>query len=195
MRILSFDISYDNLILDRQVDEHGYEINQLLTLLVKSLLVIGNVGPQASQNTVKHLIDALTSVFECKELGGLQKSLITLISSHQINTFITRNCMDFERVENNYKCTMSYLKFATRIFELESPQMLLCEEHQIKLNSSFLDEILRVVYSEVIAQFPGFNFSSVGHFAKFSTRILEFTKVLIKKFDAGNNSPLKLEIA
>ena len=29
--------------------------------------------------------------------------------------------MDFERVENNYKCTMSYLKFATKVFELENP--------------------------------------------------------------------------
>lgn len=73
--------------------------------------------------------------------------------------------------------------------------MLLPQEYQIKLNSSFLEEILRVVYSEIISQFSGFNFSSVGHFAKFSTRILELTKVLIKKFDAGNNTPLKLEIA
>lgn len=121
MRILSFDITYDNLILERQVDEHDFEINQLLILLVKSLHVIGNVGPQASQNTIKHLIDALTGVFECKELKELQKSLITLISSQQINTFITRNCMDFERVENNYKVTMSYLKFVTKIFELDNP--------------------------------------------------------------------------
>ena len=80
MRILPFDVSYENLILERQVDENDFEINQLLILLVKSLHVIGNVGPQASQNIVKHLIDALTAVFECKELKELQKSLIRLIS-------------------------------------------------------------------------------------------------------------------
>jgi hypothetical protein len=66
---------------------------------------------------------------------------------------------------------------------------------QVKLSSSFLDDILRVVYSEVLAAFPGFKFSGVGHYAKFATRILELTKVLIKKFDAGNNSPIKVEIA
>ena len=36
--------------------------------------------------------------------------------------------MDFERVETNFKCTMSYLKFATKIFELDNPQMLLPQE-------------------------------------------------------------------
>jgi hypothetical protein len=58
-----------------------------------------------------------------------------------------------------------------------------------------LDEILRVVYSDVIAAFPGFKFATVGHFAKFATRLLELTRVLISKFEAGNNSPLKMEIA
>jgi hypothetical protein len=36
--------------------------------------------------------------------------------------------MDHERVAINYKVTMSYMRFATKIFELENPQMLLTQD-------------------------------------------------------------------
>ena len=48
MRMLPFQINYENLLLERTTDENDFEINQLLILLVRSLFVIGNVGPQAS---------------------------------------------------------------------------------------------------------------------------------------------------
>jgi len=48
MRMLPFEVDYENLLLERTADEHGFEINQLLILLVRSLFVISNVGPQAS---------------------------------------------------------------------------------------------------------------------------------------------------
>jgi hypothetical protein len=100
MHMLSFDVEYAQLTLPSITDSESglYEINQLLILLVRSLFVFSNENPKASQSTVKHLLDAMTSIFECPELACLQKSLISLISNEQINTYIVRNCMDFERV-------------------------------------------------------------------------------------------------
>jgi len=56
-----------------------------------------------------------------------------------------------------------------------------------------LDELLRMVYSELLEHFFTFQFSSVGHFAKFTARILKLTKVLLLKFDCGN-PVVKIEI-
>lgn len=53
--------------------------------------------------------------------------------------------------------------------------------------------MLRVVYSELMEHFFEFQFTSIGHFAKFAARILKLTKILLSKFDCGN-STTKIEI-
>jgi hypothetical protein len=58
-----------------------------------------------------------------------------------------------------------------------------------------LEEMLRVVYSHVIENFHTFQFASIGHFAKFGSRIIKLTKILLSRFDDGlSNSLFKIEI-
>ena len=54
--------------------------------------------------------------------------------------------MEYERTKCDFQCTVSYLKFMTEIFRASEPQILLAEEQQASLHTSFLDEMLRVVY-------------------------------------------------
>jgi len=64
----------------------------------------------------------------------------------------------------------------------------------VNLHQSILEEMLQGMYSRVMANFSGFKFSSIGHFAKFGARIMKLTKILLQKFDDGNLTPAKIEI-
>lgn len=101
--------------------------------------------------------------------------------------------MEYESHANSFKCTISYLRFVGKIFKMQYPYLILSRAQQLTLHQSFLDEMLRVNYSEVLDNFFNFQFGSIGHFCKFAIRILKITNILLSKFDCGN--PLtKIEI-
>jgi len=81
-----------------------------------------------------------------------------------------------------------------KVFKIESPQMVLSEHWQVNLHQSILEEMLRVIYSYVIKDFSSFQFSSLGHFAKFGARIAKLTKILLQRFDSGSLAPAKIEV-
>lgn len=81
----------------------------------------------------------------------------------------------------------------TRIFKQDFPHMILNQAQQETFHQSFLEEMLRVNYSEVMENFFNFNFASIGHFSKFVARILKLTRILLEKFDSGN-AVMKSEI-
>lgn len=55
--------------------------------------------------------------------------------------------------------------------------------------------MLRVVYFQVMKDFPTFKFASVGHYAKFAATLFGLTQELLSFFDSGNNAPVKIECA
>lgn len=76
---------------------------------------------------MKHNMDAITSVFG--KINGLRKSIIDLILAQQsnglnLNSYFYRNAFEYERSQNDFKCSISYVKFVTKIFKLDMPQML-----------------------------------------------------------------------
>lgn len=163
---------------------------------MRSLFALARLEPVVSGELVKHNLDAITSIFS--KIGALQQPIIDLILAQQVaglslTGYFYRNAFDYEQGQHNFKCTISYLKFMTKIFKLDMPQLLLTQQHQLNLHQSFLDEMLRVVYSELLEHFFTFQFSSVGHFSKFVARMLKLTKILLMKFDCGN-PVIKIEI-
>jgi hypothetical protein len=72
-RMFSFDADVRQFNMQRITDpEQGfYEINQLLILMVRSLFAFIKFPAVATQSQIKHIIDALTSVFECEDLKSL----------------------------------------------------------------------------------------------------------------------------
>ena len=44
-----------------------------------------------------------------------------------LSQFFCRNMFEYDKRESDFKCTVSYLKFITRIFKLDYPQMLLAQ--------------------------------------------------------------------
>ena len=101
--------------------------------------------------------------------------------------------MDLEANQNSFKCTMSYLKFMGKIFKKDYPYMILNQAQQVTLHKSFLEEMLRVNFSNLMDNFFNFSFSTIGHFSKLATRLLKLTKTLLSKFDCGNPTT-KIEI-
>jgi hypothetical protein len=72
-RMFSFEADVRQFTMQRITDpEQGfYEINQLLILLVRSLFSFSKFPAVATQSQMKHILDALTSVFECEDLKSL----------------------------------------------------------------------------------------------------------------------------
>ena len=55
--------------------------------------------------------------------------------------------------------------------------------------------MLKLVYFQVMKEFQTFKFTSIGHYAKLTTSLLELTHALLSFFDSGNNTILKMELA
>ena len=173
--------------------------NPMLVLLVRSLFVFAEMNrPQITSDVVKQSMDAISSVFA--NSNELKKSIFDLILSRQtldnfpLSSYFLNNCKVYEKNQNEFKCTLSYLKFMCKVFKVESPQMLLSEHFQVNLHQSILEEMLKGIYSHVADNFSAFSFCSIGHFAKFGARMMKLTKILLQRFDSGNLAPAKIEI-
>lgn len=134
-------------------------------------------------------MDAVTQVFS--QFNELKKTTIDLIllnqtDSFKLNTFFNGLTLQYEAPNNSFKCTTSYLRFMNKIFKQEQPYLVLGPNQQVALHDSFLDEMLRLNYSDLMANFFNFQFSSASKFFKFAIRLLKLTFTLLKKFDCGN---------
>ena len=54
--------------------------------------------------------------------------------------------------------------------------------------------MLLVVYAEIVENFKGFTFNSVGQYAKFCKRVIKVANILMKKFDCGQNNAARIDI-
>jgi hypothetical protein len=94
--------------------------------------------------------------------------------------------MQYEVQVNSFKCTTSYLRFMNKVFKQDHPYLLLSPNQQVQLNDSFLDEMLRLNYSDLVSNFFAFQFDSAANFCKFAIRLLKLTNTLLSKFECGN---------
>jgi len=153
--------------------------------------------PATTSDVIKHVMDAITSIFSAAPY--LKKSVLDLIQFNQIKykinitSYFLRYCQGHERPESDWRCAVSYLKFVTKVFKTEYPQMLLDKYWQLHINSSILDEMLRVFYQKMVKEFFRFSFASIGSFAKFAKRILKLTYILLSKFDSGDSPIMRIE--
>lgn len=103
--------------------------NPLLDLLVRSLFAFGSsLEPSICSDTIKHIMDAITKVFsQCDQLKKTVVDLIHLNQSDSIklNTYFNGLTMQYEAQTNQFKCTVSYLRFMQKLFKLDYPYLVL----------------------------------------------------------------------
>ena len=128
------------------------EENPALIFLVKSLFVFAkSLDFHLSADTIKHVMDAITSIFSNKI--ELRKSVINLILENQNETlrlsqFFNRFAFEHDFQCKNLKVSISFLRFITKIFKLDFPYLIL--NNQMSLHDSLLDEMLQLNYSDLM---------------------------------------------
>jgi len=81
--------------------------------------------PELTNEIVKQCMDAISRLFA--SYNELKKSIFDLILQRQeldkflLTSYFWKNCMVYEQDHNDFKCTLSYLKFMCKVFKIEYP--------------------------------------------------------------------------
>lgn len=132
-RDLDLHYALQFLLVDSDTDvqsEPNPDLSLLLNLLTSSLFILMRLNiPCITCTVLKHVLDALSSLFS--SLPALRKRVIDSLCFNQVKyqlnvvAWVGRNCQEYERAERDARCTVSFLKFMTKVFKTEQPQMLL----------------------------------------------------------------------
>lgn len=164
--------------------------NPFLSLLVQLLHCLMQVNVEYCRDAVCHIVNAVTALYDNDELV-MKQEIIGLYSRFinqetggvQIVSFFSENVLDAERQLDNYKATISYLKFLTKVFKRPHPLEFLPEEQAIEFERSLFGSSLERVYFDCMLNYFGTSFIDAASLSKFTTRLCKLTRILLRHFD------------
>ena len=124
-----------------------------LSLLVRAFHSLMLVNFQYSRKPVVHLMDAITSLYDSKELFLKQDIMFQLngyvnheIGGSMIVSYFGSIVLDEEYSLKNYKATESFLRFLSKVVKSSYPQECLHPEGLQNFDQSIIIHALRQTY-------------------------------------------------